>query len=197
MSTAFAQPTVVMVEPVASDIAAVSCLATERADAQLDLHLSSASLSVELSERLCLGFPNGTKCDVVVTGVSANRVRVAALRPVTPAGNRGAYRRAHAVPVVLLAVTPHSRLIYGTTVNLSTSGVAALVPEVLDIDDEFGMRIDVDGRVVVGLAKVVSTVLHEDQTKLHVSIARCRITDMTLGDRDWLSRFVLDMKTER
>jgi hypothetical protein len=175
----------------------VSCAATEVGDGELDLFLSPSSLNVHVGERLAVGFPNGHSRDVVVSGVTTDRVRVHALAGATQAGLRGAYRRAHAVPVVLLTVSPHSRLIFGTTVNVSTSGLAMLSPEMLDAQVGLGLRIDIDGRVVVGLATVLSTMPFEDRAGRFTSIARCKITEMTSGDRDWLSRFVLDMRGER
>jgi PilZ domain len=173
----------------------VSCVAVEQPDDQLDLYVSADAFVVDVKERLTLGLPGGGVRQVVVVAKTDDRVRVRSLSLATGAGQRGAHRRACALPVVLLSSVPHSRLIFGTTINVSTSGVAALVPEEFDHDSEIGMRIDVDGRVLIGLVKVVSTVQFEDRSHRYVSIARCRIADMTLGDRDALSRFVLDVRT--
>jgi hypothetical protein len=108
---------------------------------------------------------------------------------------RRAYRRKCALPVVLLVTNPHSRVVFGRTLDVSMSGFALTVPEDESLDEQVGFRLDVAKRVVIGLAKVLSLQPSPSRADHGTSLVRCQFAHVSTGDRDALARFVLAMRS--
>jgi hypothetical protein len=106
---------------------------------------------------------------------------------------RRAYRRKCSLPVVLLVTSPHTRVVFGETLDVSMAGFALTVPENESLNEQVGFRLDVAKRVVIGLADVLSTELVPNRTGPGVTLVRCRFAQVSTGDRDALARFVLAM----